>query len=196
MTGGNPHSAHHLGEAGAGNGPGWVFWITGLAGAGKTTIARSFFSIWVQRYPLSLLLDGEDLRRVVMPEAGFSLADRLECARRYGLLCKLLSGQGLNVVIPTISMFEQCRQWNRTNLPHYFEVYLRAPIETLVERDQKGLYSGQSGATLVVGKDLPCEYPSNSDLTIDNDGVRTPEEIAEILFQEALTRIRQIRGEQ
>jgi len=196
MTGANPDSRHVLSQTEAGKGSGWVFWITGLAGAGKTTIARSFFSILVKHDPGSVVLDGEDLRQVVMPEAGYSIVERFECARRYGLLCKLLSVRGLNVVIATISMFEECREWNRENLSNYFEVYVRAPMEVLVARDQKGLYSGRSGASasMVVGKDLACEYPSSPDITIDNDGTRTPQEIAEMLWQE-VSRIRQTRGD-
>ncbi|RPI28662.1 MAG: adenylyl-sulfate kinase [Acidobacteria bacterium] len=196
MTGANRDSRHVLAETDAGKGSGWVFWITGLAGAGKTTIARNFFSILVKHDPRSVVLDGEELRRVVMPEAGYSISERFECARRYGLLCKLLSERGLNVVIATISMFEECREWNRKNLSHYFEVYIRAPMEVLVARDQRGLYSGRSGASanMVVGKDLPCEYPSSPDMTIDNDGTRTPQESAETLWQEVSTRIRQTRG--
>ena len=195
MTGANPDFRHVPSKMEAGKEPGWVFWITGLAGAGKTTIARSFFSILVKHDPASVLLDGEDLRRVVMPEAGYTVSDRLECARRYGLLCRLLSERGLSVVIATISMFEERRRWNRSNFPHYFEVYVRAPREVLAARDRKGLYRERpSSATMVVGKDLPCEYPSNPDMTIDNDGARTPQQIAETLWQEVSAGIRRTRG--
>jgi len=193
MTGGN--STFEPGSrAPETNNRGWTFWITGLAGAGKTTIGRSFFSILARQYPHSVFLDGEELRRVVMPGAGYSLADRLECARRYGLLCKLLSGQGLHVVIATISMFEDCRSWNRNNLRHYFEVYLRASPEVLRARDQNGLYSSSTGNGMVVGRDLPWECPSNPDVVIDNDGLRTPEDIAAFLWREVSGRLQEDRA--
>jgi len=193
MTGGNSSFRQGSTIANA-NTHGWTFWITGLAGAGKTTIGRSFFSILARQYPHSVFLDGEELRRVVMPEAGYSLADRLECARRYGLLCQLLTEQGLNVVIATISMFEACRSWNRNNLRHYFEVYLRASPEVLRARDQNGLYSSGTGNGMVVGRDLPWECPSNSDVVIDNDGLATPEDIAEGLWREVSGRLLEDRA--
>ncbi len=98
---------------------------------------------------------------------------RNNAAMRNGRLCALLSRQGLTVVCCTISMFDAVRDWNRANIPGYFEVYVKAAMETLRRRDQKGLYSG---GTEVAGVHFSVEEPKTPDLILENDGQTTPAE--------------------
>jgi len=160
--------------------PGWVFWITGLSGSGKSTIGWLLFQKLRSHCRNAVFLDGDELRRVFGSESGYSLEERRTCARRYSHLGRMLSEQGLHVVLATISMFHETRKWNRANLPKYFEIYLRAPMNVLIARDSRGLYEqARSGeAAQVVGADLPFEEPVNPDLVIDNDGSEAPEDIA------------------
>jgi len=153
-----------------------VYWLTGLSGAGKTTIGR----LWrdeLRRLGHSVIfLDGDEMRAVFGAGLGFTGADRRKLAESYGRLCALLAGQGVTVVCCTISMFDSVRAWNRANIPGYYEVYIRASMETLRRRDQKGLYS--QNADNVAGVGLQVELPGNPDLILDNDGALTPEEQA------------------
>ena len=106
----------------------------------------------------------------------------MQCAMRYSKLCRLLSGQGQDVVICTISMFDYIREWNRANIANYKEIYIKVTRETLLERNQKNLYT--TGRN-VVGVDLPFDEPQASNVVIANDGSETPEAIVsrlEVLF--------------
>ena len=90
----------------------------------------------------------------------------------------------MTVVCCTISMFHSVRAWNRSNIPGYYEVYIQASMDTLRQRDQKGLYS--RNADNVAGVGLQVELPDTADLILDNNGARTPEEQIAILRAAAL----------
>ena len=93
---------------------------------------------------------------------------------------KLITDQGFDVISCGIAMFDEVRDWFRANIENYREIYIKASMETLCRRDQKGLYS--SGAKQVVGVDLPYEEPKHPDVLIENDGAETPEEIVHRLL--------------
>lgn len=161
-----------------------VYWLTGLSGAGKTTIGRLWYEKLKEKGEAAVFLDGDELRRVLGDRLGYSYEDRQEAAMCYARLCALLSKQGLTVVCCTISMFDSVRAWGRENIPGYFEVYIKASMDTLRSRDQKGLYS--RGDRDVAGVHFQVEEPKCPDLILENDGQKTPAEQAAIL-QTAIT---------
>ena len=101
---------------------GIVYWLTGLSGAGKTTIGEHFFQMLRKQKENVIFLDGDVLREVFGNDLGYSKQDRFQCAMRYSRLCKLLSEQGQDVVLCTISMFRKVRDWNRQNINKYKEI--------------------------------------------------------------------------
>lgn len=161
-----------------------VYWITGLAGAGKTTIGKLFYERLKESWPNTVFLDGDLLRQVFGDDLGYSESDRRRCAMRYSRLCRMLQQQGINVVCCTISMFDEIREWNRENIADYEEVYLKVGMEVLAMRDQKGLYSGNTTEKddRVTGIHIVYEEPKSPDLILINDGAKTPEEQVEIMM--------------
>lgn len=163
---------------------GQVYWITGLAGAGKTTIGKCLYHFLKKQKPNVVFLDGDILRAVFGASFSHSPDERFQLAMQYARLCQLLALQGLDVVCATISMFDKCREWNRSNLTHYFEIYLKVPLRELQKRDQKNLYSRALKGEIahVIGVDLPFEEPKNPDLVIENNGKTTPEALCELII--------------
>lgn len=159
---------------------GHVYWITGLSGAGKTTIGRLWYEKLKSEGGNAVFLDGDELRQVFGDDLGYTEADRRKSAMRNARLCALLSKQGLTVVCCTISMFDSVRAWNRENIPGYFEVYVKVSEETLRRRDQKGLYS--RGDRDVAGVHFQVEEPKSPDLILENDGCMPPEKQVSILL--------------
>ena len=147
--------------------PGRVFWITGLSGAGKTTVGRELCGRLRAAGCTVTWLDGDDLRSAIAEDLGHSARDRRRSAMRNARLCRLLADQGADVVCATISLFHEVQRWNRENIPGYREIYLRVPIEELRRRNSKGIYSHNSD---VVGIDVQAEIPAAPDLVIDNYG--------------------------
>ena len=153
-----------------------VFWITGLSGAGKTTIGTALYYRLKVNHPNVVLLDGDALRDALDGDyIGYTTADRHSRALRYARICKLLADQNLIVICCTIAMFSDVRDWNRENIDGYVEVFLDVPKEVLVERDSKKLYSkfNSGKETNLVGFDLESDLPKNPDILIKNDGSKT-----------------------
>src|ERR1700677_4389135 len=144
---------------------GRVYWITGLSGAGKTTLGRELWQRLRAAGRAAIFLDGDVLREVIAEDLGHNLANRRKSAMRNARLCRMLASQGGDVVCPTISMFHEVQRWNR-------EIYLRVPMDELQRRDAKGIYAAARRGDLcdVVGLDVAAELPEAPDLILDNFG--------------------------
>ncbi|MBM4441165.1 MAG: iron-containing alcohol dehydrogenase [Candidatus Rokubacteria bacterium] len=164
---------------------GRVIWITGLSGAGKTTLAARVAAALKAAGRTVVVLDGDDLRAAIAGKVGHSDAERRDLAQRYSRLCRFLSFQGVDVVCATMSLYHDVQEWSRANIPGYFEVYLRVEMPVLVRRDPKGLYRRALSGELrnVAGIDQPFEAPVRPDLVIDNSAERPSLEplVAELL---------------
>lgn len=147
-----------------------VIWLIGLSGAGKTTLAEKIVSDANNLDIKTILLDGDVIRKIFDNDLDYSMEDRLLNANRICQLGKFLDDQGINVVCAILSIFPESREWNRNNLKNYYEVFIDTPLDNLMGRDVKGIYSKyQSGEISdVVGMDIDFPVPKNPDLIIDN----------------------------
>ena len=141
---------------------GRVYWLTGLSNSGKTTLGTVLYYRLKKNNDNIVILDGDIMKDVttILSSEEYSREGRLARAKRYSSLCKLLSDQGITVVICTISMFEEIREWNRKNVKGYIEIFITAPDSVLRSRDKKG----------VLIKEAWMEFPSNPDVVLLNDG--------------------------
>ena len=164
---------------------GTLYWITGLSGAGKTTSGKLLYEHLKRRKDNVVLMDGDTLR-VIRDSQDYSLEGRKRLTYLDSLLFKELTDQGIDVVACVISMFDDCRQWNKQNIENYKEIYLHVPIEELIRRDQKKLYSRAIKKEIrnVMGIDLEFEAPKCADIVIENYGENNPYETLKIIIKE------------
>ncbi|MGE3728914.1 MAG: adenylyl-sulfate kinase [Candidatus Sericytochromatia bacterium] len=160
-----------------------VFWITGLAGSGKSTLGQRLCQFLREQNIAVVYLDGDVLREV-FGSSGYTRSERLVLAWKYSHLCHMLAVQGLSVVSATISLFHEVQAWNRLNLPGYTEIVLNVPFDLLLQRNPKQLYSRALAGEIsdVVGVDIDPEWPLKPELALQV----TQEISAEALFQTCL----------
>ena len=156
-----------------------IVWITGISGAGKTTLGKRLVSEFRKLGRTTIFLDGDELRSIFKSEnksIHYDRTSRIELALKYSRLCAFISKQGMDVVIATISMYREVFEWNSKNLSDYYEVFLNVPDNIVVNRDAKGIYADyQSGKIKdVAGFDLKVDLPQNPALVIENYGKIDP----------------------
>ncbi len=119
-----------------------ILWFTGLSGAGKSTIANLVEARLHARGVHTVLLDGDNLRHGLNKDLGFTAADRVENIRRVGEVAKLMTDAGLVVLCSFISPFRAERRLVRDTAAkgEFLEIFVEAPLETVIARDPKGLY--------------------------------------------------------
>lgn len=157
-----------------------VVWITGLSGAGKTTVCRALFDLVKPRLPELFLVDGDAVRELYGQDLGYNEASRVIQITRLRKLAKFVADQGQVVMVAALYSNPDLLAENRRVLPGYIEVYLRTPFELLQSRDQKGLYSGALAGrvTDVVGVDIPWHAPVAPDIELDGGAGQSPAALA------------------
>jgi len=150
---------------------GRVYWITGLSGSGKTTLGVALYYKLREKHENVLILDGDMLKLFVGDKVGYSKVERLQRAKKYSTICKMLADQGMYVIICTIAMYDEVRRWNRKNINGYIEIFLDVPLEILKKRNKKGLYALSTDMKYeVVGLDNDVQYPKTPDIILVTDG--------------------------
>ena len=167
-----------------------VIWITGLSGAGKTTLAKEIVSQLATENKEPILLDGDQLREIFVDSSNQAISahdrsSRLTLALKYSGLARLLSEQGFWVIVATISLFKEVHNWNRKNLKNYYEVFLDTPIEELKKRDSKKIYSRFFGNEIsnVAGLDIEVDQPKSPDLLVPFDRNKSVQSVAETIIK-------------
>ncbi len=167
---------------------GSTLWITGLSAAGKTTVARALHARLAELGTVTVLLDGDLLRRGLSSDLGVSPQDRSEQARRTAHVAALIAGAGLVAIVSLISPYADDRR--RARKIHeaagldFHEIWIDTPLRVCQDRDPKGIYARQRAGEIraVTGVDAPYEPPPDPDVRIPG-GVCSPEDaVAEILL--------------
>jgi bifunctional enzyme CysN/CysC len=162
-----------------------VVWLTGLSGAGKSTIANLVEKRLLADGRHTYLLDGDNVRHGLNKDLGFTEEDRVENIRRVAEVAKLMVDAGLIVLVSFISPFRAERRMARELMAdgEFVEVFIDTPIAEAEKRDVKGLYAKARAGQLknFTGVDSPYEAPENAEIRIDTTQL-TPEQAAEAIF--------------
>ena len=170
---------------------GTVIWLTGLSGAGKTTLALALKNELTAAGHRVETLDGDEVRENLSRGLGFSKEDRDTNVRRIGFVARLLARNGVIVLASAISPYRQSRDDVRQSVEsdgaRFVEVFVRAPLSVLVERDVKGLYKKALAGEIknFTGVSDPYEAPLAPDVLVDSS-VETVEESAARLLDHLL----------
>ena len=163
-----------------------VLWLTGLPGAGKSTIADLVEKKLLARGRHTMLLDGDNVRHGLNRDLGFTDFDRVENIRRVGEVAKLMAEAGLIAICSFISPFRAERELVRelTGPIPFLEIFVDTPLEECIRRDPKGLYAKAKAGRIehFTGLDSPYEVPEHPDLRLTTIGAG-PEDAAEEIIE-------------
>ncbi len=164
---------------------GSIVWLTGLSGAGKTTLGNQIERILFDQGRLVFFLDGDKVRNGLNADLGFSREDRTENIRRISEVSKLLAESGMIVIVAVISPFRKDRDnIRRTMEPgRFIEVFVDSPIEVCEERDIKGLYKKARGGLIkdFTGISSPYERPLSPEIHLRTNKETVDDSINKIL---------------
>jgi sulfate adenylyltransferase/3'-phosphoadenosine 5'-phosphosulfate synthase len=162
---------------------GFVVWFTGLSGAGKSTIASALQAELARRGRHAELLDGDEVRTHLSKGLGFSKEDRDTNIRRIGYVARLVARSGGVAITAAISPYRDVRDELRAQTPGFVEVYMRCSIETLTERDTKGLYRKALAGEIAnfTGVSDPYEEPLHPEVVCDTASETTGESLAKVM---------------
>jgi adenylylsulfate kinase len=162
---------------------GFVVWLTGLPASGKTTIAVRLEEELRRRGLRVEVMDGDEVRRNLSPDLGFSKEDRETHARRVAFVSRLLARNGVAVIVALISPYRSFRAYVRESVPNFVETYVRCPVEECARRDPKGLYQKAMAGEIAdfTGVNDPYEEPEAPEILLDTHLESTGESAAKIL---------------
>ncbi|MCI4363344.1 MAG: adenylyl-sulfate kinase [Thermoplasmata archaeon] len=150
---------------------GFILWLEGLPGSGKTTLSRELGARLRSEGWKVEVLDGDEVRRMFSPDLGFTRKDRELHARRVSYVSRMLARNGVAVIVAMITPYETSRQAARAEVgtTRFTEVWLSCPLAICQQRDPKGIYrqTEQGLVKRMTGVDDPFEEPLNPDLVLD-----------------------------
>lgn len=156
---------------------GATVWLTGLSGAGKTSIAEALIGLLRAAGREVEMLDGDELRRGLSAGLGFSREDRDIHVRRVGFVAELLARHGVITLVPVIAPYtatrDEVRAQHDAHGTKYLEVHIATPLTECTRRDVKGLYARAAAGELtgMTGVDDPYQEPDKPDLRLDTTGM-------------------------
>lgn len=150
-----------------------VLWLTGLSGAGKTTISKNIYHLLKKNNDNIFYLNGDFLRKGINKDLGYSKKDRNEGARRVSEIAKILISERSFIIVDLISPFNEDRKKARYLIGNdlFVELYCQCPLEVCKIRDPKGLYKMARGGHIdqFTGVDSPYEHPEMADIIINTN---------------------------
>jgi len=177
---------------------GWCVWITGLPGSGKSVVSKALLKLLTEKGIHTQLLASDALRKVLTPKPTYSLEERDMVYATLAYIAKLLTQNGVNVVIDATGNLRRYRENARKQISRFMEAYLECPLEVCMKREArrgktyqapKQIYAGalEGKAPTVPGIGQPYEPPLKPEITIDTTKY-TPEQCAQKILETVMQR--------
>jgi adenylylsulfate kinase-like enzyme len=163
---------------------GIFFFITGLSGAGKTSIAKKIKKEIIKNYGPTLVVSGDEFRETFKLKS-YLEKDRNRYLMNYLALAKLITDQKINLIYNLIGMYDVARKWNRKNIDNYVEIYIKSDIKKIIKFGKKKTYKNKKN---IVGLDIKLDFPKKPDIIINNNFKSTINEMSRELLKKIKNR--------
>jgi adenylylsulfate kinase len=147
---------------------GFAIWLTGLPAAGKSSISRELVKELAQREVSIVVLESDEMRRILTPKPTYTDKERDAFYRSLALIGELITRSGINVIFDATANKRIYREFARGRIERFLEVYVQCPLELCIKRDPKGIYRSASsdGTGTVPGLQTPYESPLNPEVVL------------------------------
>tara|TARA_B110001452_G_C15138110_1_gene396318 strand:+ start:420 stop:953 length:534 start_codon:yes stop_codon:yes gene_type:complete len=159
---------------------GTLFWITGLSGSGKTSIAKEIFPSIKKRFGPTILISGDQIREIFKLKK-YNTSSRLEYGLSFSKLAKFITDQNINIILNVIGMYNAVRKKNKTTIRNYIEIYIEADLKKVIKIGKKKIY--KHNKKNIVGKDIKAELPKRPNIIIKNDFSKNIKDISSELIK-------------
>jgi adenylyl-sulfate kinase len=165
------------------NDTGLVLWLTGLSGAGKSTVAAKLAPALAERGHRVELLDGDEVRQHLCQGLGFTRQDRDTNIARIGYVASKLANHGVAVLVAAISPYRQARDQIRAQVDNFVEIHVAAPVATCAERDPKGLYAKALSGQIhnFTGVSDPYQPPLTPEIVLHTEAESVDDSVHQVL---------------
>jgi adenylylsulfate kinase len=161
---------------------GIVFWITGLPGSGKTTIAKLIHKRLERKFGPTVEISGDNLRKI-FKFTNYDIKNRNSYAKKYSIFCNLIASKKINIIFSTVSLFHDVHSWNKKNITNYSEIFIQSNVKDIIKLNKKKVYKYKKN---IMGVSLKPEFPKKPNIKIINNFNLTTKKLADQLFEEIL----------
>ena len=160
---------------------GILFWITGLSGSGKTTIAKKIKKDIIQLYGPTLLVSGDNLRKIFNFNK-YTYNERLSLSKKFCKFAKFITNQKINLIFASVGMMDSMREWYRNVIDNYVEIFIKAELNKIIKFKRKKIYNNKKNSD-VVGITIKPEFPKQPDIIINNDFKKSTDILSNYLIK-------------
>ena len=159
---------------------GILFWITGLSGSGKTSIAKEIKFKISKLYGPTIVVSGDDMRKI-FGLTKYSRKERFKNAMNFSKYSEFITNQKINVIFANIGMFHKARSRNKLKIENYIEIYIKANLKKIIKIGKKKIYKKFDKD--IVGKDIVPELPKSPNIIIHNKFNKSVKVLSNDLFK-------------
>lgn len=166
------------------NKKGILFFITGLAGSGKTAIAKKIKKKIISLYGPTLLINGDDVRKI-SSFYKYTYEERLSLSKKFCKFAKFVTNQKINVIFASVGMMHKTREWYKNSVDNYIEIYIKADLNKIIKQKRKKIYQNKKSGN-IVGVTIKPEFPKRPNITIKNDFKKSLDDLASNLLKKII----------
>ena len=155
-----------------------MFWITGLSGSGKTSIANKIHKNISKMYGPSIVISGDNLRKIFELNK-YDYQSRMLNMKKFTKFAKFITDKKINLIFAVVGLIEKPKIWSRKNIDNYIEIYVKTDIKKIIKKNKKKLYHNKKKN--IVGLSIKPEFPKKYDILINNDFTKSLGELSKIL---------------
>ena len=163
---------------------GILFWVSGLSGSGKTTIAKKIKKNIINNYGPTLLVSGDNLRKIFNFKK-YTYNERVLLSKKFCRFAKFITNQKINLIFAVVGMMHSTRKWYRDNVDNYVEIYIKADIKKIIKLKKKKIYHKKNIGD-VVGITIKPELPKQPNIVINNNFKESSDFLANNLVRKIL----------